>query len=300
MAILLIVYGHIIPGFIPSFAKYVSTFHIPLFFFVSGILFNGKKYESQFKLFFKTRIQVLVAPFIYLSLIVMCGYYYLEKDYVNFIKQLISNGWGGYALWFIPVLFMVELVYYPFCNTKKYLICMCLFVSILLSYVSSITYGYIPHNALLVFCGLFFYGMGNLCRPILEYVYNFKIQQLGIAFVLGLLISLSYYPITPSLPEWFINKIPCCIYYITPLGAITSMVVISILIEKWANKCMISLLSICGKQSLIILAFHQIICMLLQQYLSSKFAILFMIIILTVLVVHIPRRAPWLLGKTKQ
>ena len=35
IAILLIVYGHITPGAVPFVTDWVSTFHIPLFFFVS-------------------------------------------------------------------------------------------------------------------------------------------------------------------------------------------------------------------------------------------------------------------------
>lgn len=299
IAILLIVYGHIIPGFIVIFTNYVATFNIPLFFFVSGILFNEKKYQGQFDFFLKTRIQGLMIPFLYLSLIVLCGYYFLEIDRCKFAIHVLLYGWGGYALWFVPVLFLVELFYYPLSYIKTKMRCICLLMIVMLSFISCKMYGYIPYNILLVFCGIYFYGLGNLCRPLLNIVSYIKNYQLVLIFFIGLIVSLAYYPTSTVLPEWFINKIPSIIFYVTPLAAIIMLTAVSILIEKWTNKYINVFLATCGKQSLIILAFHQIICLLLQQNLSSKLAILLMILILMLLVILIPRYTPWLLGKNR-
>lgn len=94
IAILFIVYGHIIPGIFPSFAKWITTFHIPLFFFVSGLLFNEIKYRNNFKTFLIGRGKGLVLPFLIFSLIVAIGYYFLVDDYIDFLIALLSNGWG--------------------------------------------------------------------------------------------------------------------------------------------------------------------------------------------------------------
>ena len=95
IAILLIIYGHVIPGAIPVFTDYVSTFHIPLFFFVSGLLFNNEKYTNSFSSFFKKRVQGLILPFLYLSIIVAGLYYFAVYDYAKFVATLLSDGWGG-------------------------------------------------------------------------------------------------------------------------------------------------------------------------------------------------------------
>lgn len=95
IAILLIVYGHIIPGSIPGLTEYVSTFHIPLFFFISGLLFDGAKYSNRFKLLCKNRWKGLVLPFIYFSIIVAFGYYFITDAYLPFITNLLFKGWGG-------------------------------------------------------------------------------------------------------------------------------------------------------------------------------------------------------------
>lgn len=95
IAILLIVYGHIIPGTVPFVTDWASTFHIPLFFFVSGLLFNNIKYKDNLFRFFKNRAKGLVFPFFVFSIIVALGYYYVIEDYYSFLIGLITTGWGG-------------------------------------------------------------------------------------------------------------------------------------------------------------------------------------------------------------
>lgn len=95
IAILLIVYGHITPGAVPFVTDWVSTFHIPLFFFVSGLLFNNIKYKDNLFRFFKNRAKGLVFPFFVFSIIVALGYYYVIEDYYSFLIGLITTGWGG-------------------------------------------------------------------------------------------------------------------------------------------------------------------------------------------------------------
>lgn len=296
IAILLIVYGHITPGAVPFVTDWVSTFHIPLFFFVSGLLFNNIKYKDNFLRFFKNRAKGLVFPFFVFSIIVALGYNYVVKDYSGFIINLITFGWGGYALWFVPVLIMVEMAFYPLSKMRPTMVLACILICAILSYVSSIKIGLVSNNMLLVFCGIWFYGIGNLCRPFLIWTKKVSITYCVIC-ITGFLLSLLYLPICHILPSWFINKIPSPIYYITPLFAIGGMVGISLFIERYFNRYIIIFLSTCGKYSLIILAFHQIICMIAQQYVSSKVAILIMIISLIFLVWFIPKHVPWMLGK---
>lgn len=298
IAILLIVYGHIIPGAVPFVTYWVSTFHIPLFFFVSGLLFNSIKYKDNLFRFFKNRAKGLAFPFLVFSIIVALGYYYVIEDYYSFLIGLITTGWGGYALWFVPVLIMVEIAFYPLSKMRSTLVLACIIICAILSFISSVKIGLVSNNMLLAFCGIWFYGIGNLCRPFLIYT-----KKVGVTYyvlcITGFLLSLLYLPVCHILPEWFINKIPSPVYYITPLFAIGGMVGISLFIERYFNRYIITFLSTCGKYSLIILAFHQIICMIAQQYVSSKLAILIMIVSLTFLVLFIPKYIPWVLGKSK-
>ena len=297
IAILLIIYGHIIPGAIPMFTDYALTFHIPLFFFVSGLLFNNEKYANSFGKFFTKRFKGLVMPFFYLSVIVAALYFIFTKDYSKFITSLLSDGWGGYALWFIPVLICVELLYFPIANAKKSIRIICIFLSAILSFFSAKYFGYVSHNILLTFCGIFFYGIGNTLRKEILSIVNMSFVAQLIILISGIVLSLCYFPITEDLPEWFINNIPSPIYYLTPFGAIASLISLSQIIAKYFNKHIITFFANCGKYSLILLAFHQVICLLLQGMLPSKITILIMIMVLIGLVYFIPRYAPWLIGK---
>jgi len=98
ITIILMVLGHTtIPNYI---SKYIWSFHMPLFFVVSGMMYNPIKYES-FGVLLKKKIKKLVIPYFFFSAIVFCAYY--GTPYWNTSELYL--GWKGYALWFIPVLF---------------------------------------------------------------------------------------------------------------------------------------------------------------------------------------------------
>ena len=300
IAILLIVYGHITPGAVPFVTDYVSTFHIPLFFFVSGLLYNDAKYKNDFRSFAKNRLKGLVLPFLYFSIIVALGYFFIADDYLQFLIHLLSSGWtAGYALWFLPVLILVEFAYYSISLLGVRLLRLGIIaISAIVSYFSAQYIGLLPHNVLLVFCGLWFYGLGNNSRCFLSYSANPSQKRTIEIMLLGLILSLLYIPFSNTLPEWFINKIPSPIFYITPVAATIGIGGVSVLISKYSTFWS-KFFAICGKQSFIILAFHQIICMIAQQYLPAKISILIMIIFLIILVMTIPEYLPVMLGKSR-
>lgn len=95
IAIFLMVIGH------TSIPKIVSTwiysFHMPLFFFVSGVFFNLKKY-SEWRVFFITKSKTLLIPYIL---------YLLVSEFLKLICNI-----GNITLWFLPVLFVTEILFY--------------------------------------------------------------------------------------------------------------------------------------------------------------------------------------------
>ena len=297
VSILLVAYGHIIPGVIPEFTEYAGIFRMPLFFFVSGVLFNNEKYKNNFIEFIQKRYRGLLVPFFYFSIIVLVAYSIIEKDYFCFLLKTLRNGWGGYALWFIPVLLLSQIIYYPFSRISSSKVrLVCLFVLAGCSYISSLLIGYIPYNLMLGFCGAYFFGMGNLFKPYLYYSKKIDFKKAFGFFVLGVLFSFIYL-ISDDRPEWFINKVPSIVYYIAPFGSILSLAMVALYIERSGWPLLVEFFSICGKQSYIILAFHQIICLIAQMYVPSKVAILIMIFSLAFLVWFIPKYMPWMLGK---
>jgi len=99
LVIILMVLGHSsIPKFI---SNWIWAFHMPFFFLSSGFTTNWKNYGCLE--FVKKKINSIVRPFVLYSLMVILilAIFNIDHPYCNF-----TNGWGGYALWFVPVLFV--------------------------------------------------------------------------------------------------------------------------------------------------------------------------------------------------
>lgn len=109
--------------------KYISSFHIPLFFLISGLTFSVRKYNS-YKEFLIKKIKTIIVPYLVWAVIFLIPYLLLGSNVAktlhvntqnNGIKQIIGifygNGHDEYlkqntSLWFLPCLFVVENIYY--------------------------------------------------------------------------------------------------------------------------------------------------------------------------------------------
>ena len=103
IGIIFVVLGHIINGS-SLLNKWIFTFHMPLFFIISGICFSTKKYPNFYPFAIK-RIKQLIVPLLCFTLfhIIFTPSYYG-------LQQLISVFPG--ATWFVFILFCAELLYY--------------------------------------------------------------------------------------------------------------------------------------------------------------------------------------------
>ena len=103
IGIILMVLGH--TGLPSMINNWIFSFHMPLFFIISGILFNPSRYVSSIK-FIQKRVLTLLLPYLIFSSIVL--FFSNEK-----VTDWILSGWNtGIALWFLPVLFLSE-IYWP-------------------------------------------------------------------------------------------------------------------------------------------------------------------------------------------
>lgn len=128
--ILLVILGHI-PGIPFELKKYIYSFHIPLFFFVSGYLFNFNKYSRfSYKEFINYKLKKYIIPYFRMGLIclVLFGIIFplffegFSKQYIiQSIKYILgllySRGGPGYMawsspLWFLTALFVAEVIFF--------------------------------------------------------------------------------------------------------------------------------------------------------------------------------------------
>ncbi len=122
IGIILVVAGHFQPESSPeywmAFNRIIYTFHMPLFFVLSGYLYNHNSY-SYIELI-KNKIQRLLYPFftiaaIFLLIKILAGrFFHLDFPVnINSIAMLVLDPIKSYIplLWFILALFMIFLLY---------------------------------------------------------------------------------------------------------------------------------------------------------------------------------------------
>ena len=118
LGIFLVVLGH---NSIPSgFFGWIYSFHMPLFFYLSGFLFSNDKYNSTWELVLK-KAQTLLLP--YLSFFILIYVYWLfviQKVWLNqtgSFQPILDFFYGSThlktiftPLWFLPTLFITEII----------------------------------------------------------------------------------------------------------------------------------------------------------------------------------------------
>jgi fucose 4-O-acetylase-like acetyltransferase len=127
LSILLVVYGHNFPVIEP----YIYSFHVPLFFFISG-MFHPKKITFQSV---KRRAKMILVPYFFWATTLYLFWMFVGRNYgkssqielspiKNFIGIFYSQGgqeymdWG-IPIWFLTCIFLVFLIYGAVSNIKN-------------------------------------------------------------------------------------------------------------------------------------------------------------------------------------
>lgn len=177
IGILLVVWAHIMLNGISH--KIIYAFHMPLFFLISGMLFRRDKYKSFFD-FLRKRAKRLLMPFVIYSIvtwIIWAVFRFVRNDDVvsywdPLLQTIIAKGSGAYmvhnsALWFIPCLFVTEIIYFAFCNFNYLVriiisVCCASLSFILGHYFEDDWWFLLPWNFDAALIALLFYCLGNI------------------------------------------------------------------------------------------------------------------------------------------
>jgi acyltransferase len=127
IAIIFVVVGHT-PGIqhYEAVVKYIYSFHIPLFFLISGVLFNPKVTESGYVPFLRDQVRALLIPYFAWGLLTYLPWVIISRHHGSYpdlspLKPLIGllygTGSGTWlihngALWFLPCLFATRLLFF--------------------------------------------------------------------------------------------------------------------------------------------------------------------------------------------
>ena len=188
LGIMLVVFAH---HSLPiALDTYTFSFHMPLFFFISGFLFDFGKYAESTSNFVKGRFKSLIIPYFCFAVITCLFYFLLDELYtpgvtsIKFFENSMLHGIShilvafGPAisynppLWFLTCLFVTELLFYGL--AKKYYgepkkLVIWIIVAGVIGYLYSVYVPFrIPWNVDVALAAIVFYGAGNLFRKLTE------------------------------------------------------------------------------------------------------------------------------------
>ena len=192
IGMLAVIWGHILTSYSSPSVTLVYAFDIPLFFVLSGMMYNRAKYNS-FKKLVISRIRSLLIPYVIYSVVswvLWAAMQMLMHSNQNvlppLLQTLVAQGSGGYmihnvTLWFVTSLFVVEILYYFISKTNDVLnISICIFLAVCGYYMlhNSLAFDFtrLPWNIESAMSAILFYSIGNL------YVKHFKLNSIP-AFV---------------------------------------------------------------------------------------------------------------------
>lgn len=267
--------------------KFLYSFHVVLFFIISGYTFKIKENE-HFSGFLKHKFIRIMIPYFSWALLFLIPYMVLGENVGNSIgtnssfslkTQIINVLYGNgnasalkqnSSLWFLPALFSIEIIYYFIIKlTKKLpkLKVVILISNLLISYLTNaflkINLPWGINTALVI--GIFFY-IGYLFN---EYNLFNKDRIFKLKFILPLLII--------GILSFYFNDTVSCIDYnygsltlalLSGIGLSTFIIYLSYLIKE--NKMM----EYIGKNTMGILIFHKLIILIFQTKLGPISALL--------------------------
>lgn len=271
IGIILLIAGHTFPIYGNTF-NFIFSFHMPLFFIISGALANFSAIESNIK-YIKKAAKSCLIPFVAFTFFGFLITYtipalragLLADEIVISLYRLQPESFYVGQLWFLIVLFEVKLMFLPFYKyilSKKNAITNCISIGILLFvatmiryFVHYFPYETMPFNIASSFMALFFYTFGYVLFPKFDDYLKDTTNHKKIAYSVALLfitVLLSYYNGSVNICELRYND--SGFYLISSLAGTISTITLSSLISNKVSIC-----NYIGKHSLPIFAMHSLI-----------------------------------------
>ena len=268
MTIMLMVMGH---STIPhSLAVFIWAFHMPLFFIAAGWTTNWEK-----RTFFEYcihRTKTLMLPFVSYS-IILCLILSHHSSWKG-VGYLLSHGWEGYPLWFIPVLFLASIISRAVYEVKStYFRLMLIFSLAMVGVVLDNNNIYLPWAMSTVPYASCLVAGGGIMKHIVNPEKSNKIWII-VCFVITLGISLFY-----RMDMAWNNITPVISLTIGAVSGTIMVFMLSSIIEK-KYKTLSKILSSVGKETYIVVAFASAIIMMINQYLTHNIIIKYTSLIL--------------------
>lgn len=268
LGILFVVLGHCFPPE-QALTNYLYSFHIALFFFISGYLLTTNLSREKFSTYFAKRFKRLMLPYFGYGLFTYLVWLFIGRNFgVN--KQLnvaplkplfgllYGNGFNNYlvfniAIWFLPALFSTLLIYFLLRKIFKNKIALSVAVLVLLvvGFIDSISCTVrLPWGFNISLIALFFVHFGHQGKVIIE---KFEFNNQYAIFILGVLLVIAGYFLQSidSGVSFNSHSYGNIFYFI--LSAVSSIIGYTILTKNLLDNKVLQFL---GVNSLRILALH--------------------------------------------
>ncbi|MGY3778187.1 acyltransferase family protein [Isobaculum melis] len=272
IGIFFVVWGHVwlIPG---DIFHYIYSFHMPLFFMLSGYLYymhRERYHKNTFKQFIKNKARSLLVPYLsfyVVSLILTAITASIQLNVSFFVITLkgifLSNHWqnvNNFALWYLPLSFIAIIIFYLLEKRGKWQLFLGVCLSLILTPISyQMLYqstGRVPFTIHVLFPAIVFLAIGYWmnkysCLEWLKKQYFAKTILLLIVGGIGLSTSL----------KW-----PSEILFIENIGYFVTAV-LNLLFILWVSlNNQNKVISYLGKHSLFIYGLHRPIIHLMNHY----------------------------------
>jgi fucose 4-O-acetylase-like acetyltransferase len=266
IAILLMVLGHSLPPFTIGYYirnGFIYSFHMPLFFIVSGYFYKPKPTTVQIKKDFK----LLIIPYLFTAgLLVFYGLFTDLYGNVTFPNETIKwfricfygsynpnvplGNWVG-PVWFLIALFWCRTAFsFLFSDDKKKNVIYFVVIPMVISYIFKFIY--VPLYVLQGLTALIFYYIGYYVKE--NDLLNKKYPFSGILLLLVVWIYCIFFSHIDMQVGYYDN------FIINVIGAVSASYFIYILSKFIVKRLLIitRLLAYAGRCSLIVLCFHSI------------------------------------------
>lgn len=278
IGIILVIQGHSLGAH--SYRHFIYAFHMPLFFFISGLVFDYKKYS--FSETFKKSVNGILIPYVLFSILSIIlwplqnGSLRLTPEFLG--EQLLGVIYANSStldfnlvLWFLPCLFITKITFAFFSKTIrniKYLVGL-LFGFSLLGYFSFL---YLPDLILpfgieSAFTAIVFFGLGSIVRTnYYEKLNKFDRKKLFYILLFSIIICLisaaiNFYLSGRQIDIRLNNLGNYFLFYIGAFSGIIVTVIASIFINK--NR----VLEYLGKYALVLFVLHNIVLFFIGKFL---------------------------------
>ena len=272
IGIILVIIGHI--EYVDQGVRdYIVSFHMPLFFIVSGMLMfvTDEKSRSIKDLFIRKlkRIMLVYAIFSVLYLIIDILYYYVTH---------LGDGWatvrtdaidslmlyGISVLWFLPALFFGEMIFLLILKSvhrfsEKYYALYAMIVSVVLSLLIYIPLWKNQNHFVQAFVRFFlcaaFISIGYFIYSIIKDISGYTISDIiaGICFLTAVFFSSQ---VNGTVDMHYAVYGNLFFYFLSAISGSLGVILISGALERFSRSVPVRILIYYGKNSLIVMITH--------------------------------------------